>query len=102
MTVVTTLARLALFVLLPLCLAACALTAPAPSDDARVAAVGRIVDIDANHGFAIVEFPTHRMFITLDKRDLGKFIVGDEMRVDSFGRPLPPRPSAGRPGSAGG
>jgi hypothetical protein len=84
-----------------LSLAACALTAPVPADDARVAAVGRIVDLDPNHGYAIVQFPTHRMFVTMDKREMGKFIVGDEMRVDTFGRPLPPRPGAGRPSSGG-
>jgi hypothetical protein len=97
-----TLIRVALVVLLPLAGAACALTTPSSSDDARVAAVGRVVDIDPNHGYAIVKFPTHTMFVTLDKRDLGKFIVGDEMRVDSFGRALPPRAGAGRPAAAGG
>jgi hypothetical protein len=63
----------------------------AAQDDARVAAVGRIVDLDGNHGYAIVEFPNGRMFVTMDKRDMGKFIVGDELRIDSFGRPLPPQ-----------
>jgi hypothetical protein len=71
-------------------LAACAATVP--DDEARVAAVGRVVDIDVNHGYLIADFGGGRMFITVDKRDLGKFIVGDEIRVDAFGRPLPPRP----------
>jgi hypothetical protein len=65
----------------------CAMTADA-QDDSRVAAVGRIVDLDHNHGYAIVEFPNGRMFVTMDKRDMGKFIVGDDLRIDSFGRPL--------------
>ena len=76
--------------------AGCAL-APAETDDSRVAAVGRITDIDAHHGYAIVEFPSGRMFVTLDKRDIGRFVVGDELRVDSYGRPLPPQPRSPRP-----
>ena len=79
--------RAGLVVLGAMSVVGCTLTAPAP-DDARVAAVGRIADLDVNHGYAIVEFPNGRMFVTLDKRDLGKFVVGDELRIDSFGRPL--------------
>ena len=78
-------------------LAGCALTGAEP-DGSRVAATGRITDIDNHHGYAIVEFPAgNRMFVHIDKRDLGKFIVGDELRVDSFGRPLPPLPRSPRP-----
>ena len=83
-------------VLLGAALAACPLGA-AESDDSRVAAGGRITDIDANHGYAIVEFPTGRWFVNIDKRDLGRFTVGDELRIDSFGRPLPPQPRSPRP-----
>ena len=75
----------------------CAL-APAGTDDSRVAAVGRITDIDAHHGYAIVEFPTSRTFLNIDKRDLGKYTVGDELRVDSYGgrsRPSRARPARG-------
>ena len=77
-------------------LSGCALTAAEP-DDSRVAEVGRIVDVDAQHSYAIVEFANRRMFVNLDKRDLGKYLVGDELRVDSYGRPLPPRPRSPRP-----
>jgi hypothetical protein len=83
-------------VLLGSALAGCMLSAAQP-DDSRVAAVGRITDIDPHHGYAIVEFPTGRWFVNLDKRDMGKFIVGDELRIDSFGRPLPPQPRSPRP-----
>ena len=76
--------------------AGCALTG-AGGDDSRTAAVGRIVDIDTNHGYAIVEFPERRMFVHLGKRDLDKYLVGDDLRVDSFGRPLPPVPRSPRP-----
>jgi hypothetical protein len=86
-------------VLLAGALGGCALTAPG-LDDSRTAAVGRIVDLDSNHGFAIVEFPPgRRMFVHLGKRDLEKYEVGDDLRVDSYGRPLPPLPrSPRRPG----
>ena len=77
-------------------LVGCALNG-AGGDDSRTAAVGRIVDIDTNHGYAIVEFPERRMFVHLGKRDLGKYVVGDDLRVDSFGRPLPPVPRSPRP-----
>ena len=76
--------------------AGCALAPAAGTDDSRVAAVGRITDLDNNHGYAIVEFPNGRMFVNIDKREMGKYIVGDELRVDSYGRPLPPQPRTPR------
>jgi hypothetical protein len=77
-------------------LAGCALNGAGP-DDSRTAAVGRIVDLDANHGYAIVEFPDRRMFVHLGKRDMDKYLVGDDLRIDSFGRPLPPLPRSPHP-----
>ena len=71
--------------------------APAAQHDRQEAAVGRIVDVDANHGYVIAEFPNGRMFVSIDKRDMGKYIVGDDLRIDSFGRPLPPQPRSLRP-----
>lgn len=66
--------------------------ASAPIDDsARVAAVGRISDIEVLHGYAIVEFPNGRMNVSMDKRELEQYRVGDEIRIDSYGRPLPRR-----------
>jgi hypothetical protein len=76
--------------------AGCALNGAGP-DDSRTAAVGRIVDLDANHGYAIVEFPDRRMFVHLGKRDMDKYLVGDDLRIDSFGRPLPPVPRSPHP-----
>ena len=76
--------------------AGCALNGAGP-DDSRTAAVGRIVDMDANHGYAIVEFPDRRMFVHLGKRDMDKYLVGDDLRIDSFGRPLPPVPRSPHP-----
>ena len=81
-----------LFVLLaPGCLpgAGSALAAEEPAS--REAAVGRVVGIEVNHGFLIAEFPTGRMFVGMDKPELGSYIVGDEIRIDTFGRPLPRR-----------
>jgi hypothetical protein len=76
--------------------AGCGMAASGVEDDSRTAAVGRIVDMDANHGYAIVEFPERRMFVHLGKRDMDKYLVGDDLRVDSFGRPLPPLPRTPR------
>ena len=60
--------------------------------DRQEAAVGRIVDMEFHHGFVVVEFPNGRMNVAMDKREMGRYIVGDELRIDSFGRPLPRRP----------
>ena len=76
--------------------AGCALNG-AGGDDSRTAAVGRIVDLETNHGFAVVEFPDRRMSVHLSKRDLDKYRVGDDLRIDSYGRPLPPVPRSPRP-----
>jgi hypothetical protein len=57
----------------------------------REAAVGRVVGIEVKHGYLIAEFPSGRMFVGMDKRELGRYIVGDQIRIDTFGRPLPPQ-----------
>ena len=75
--------------LIALAAAGCGALAAPPADESRVAAVGRIADMDVNHGYVIAEFPTGRMFVTMDKREMGRYRVGDALRVDSFGRPLP-------------
>jgi hypothetical protein len=80
---------------LPLCaalvLGACAFTTVTVDDTSRVAAVGRISDIEVLHGYAIVAFPNGRMNVSMDKRELEQYRVGDELRIDSYGRPLPRR-----------
>ena len=70
-------------------LGACA-SAPA-EDSSRVAAVGRITDIEVLHGYAVVQFPNGRMNVSVDIRQLEQYRVGDEIRIDSYGRPLPRR-----------
>lgn len=72
-------------------------TAPAAQQDGQEAAVGRIVDTVPFHGYVVVEFPNGRMNVAMDKREMGQYIVGDEIRIDSFGRPLPRRPTPARP-----
>ena len=82
------LARLPLLLASACLLGACA----APGADvptSREAAVGRVVGIEVNHGYLIAEFPNGRMNVAADKRELGWYIVGDQIRIDSFGRPLP-------------
>ncbi len=54
----------------------------------REAAVGRVVGVEVNHGDLIAEFPDVRMNVAADKRELGWYIVGDQIRIDRFGRPL--------------
>jgi uncharacterized lipoprotein YajG len=71
-----------------LVLAACAMPAATVDDTSRVAAVGRISDIEVQHGYLVVEFPNGRMNVSVDKRALERYRVGDELRIDSYGRPL--------------
>ncbi len=74
-----------------LALGACASTFATVDDTSRVAAVGRISDIEVLHGYAIVEFPNGRMNVSMDKRELEQYRIGDQLRIDSYGRPLPRR-----------
>jgi len=74
--------------LVALPLIACALPAPAPLDQSRVAAVGRISDIEAQHGYVVVQFPNGPMNVSIDKRLLDNYRVGDQIAIDSYGRPL--------------
>jgi hypothetical protein len=48
--------------------------------------VGRIYIIDGNESYIIAEFPNGRRLINIDRRNLWRYQVGDEIRVDSFGR----------------
>ena len=64
-----------------------ALTADDPTS--REAAVGRVIGIEVFHGYLIAEFPSGRMNVGMDKRELGHYLVGDLIRIDTFGRPLP-------------
>ena len=57
-------------------------------DKSRVAAVGRITDIEAQHGYLIVQFPNGSMNVSADKRALERYRIGDELLIDSYGRPL--------------
>jgi len=71
-----------------LALTACAISAATPVDSSRVAAVGRITDIEAQHGYVVVEFPNGRMNVSVDKRWLERYRIGDQLAIDSYGRPL--------------
>jgi hypothetical protein len=65
---------------------------PAGREAPPVAAIGRIVEIDAKHSFVIAEFPAGRWTINVDPRELAHYRDGDEIRLDAAGRPLPRRP----------
>ena len=69
-------------------LAACAMPAAPVDDTSRVAAVGRITDIEVQHGYLVVRFPNGPMNVSVDKRALERYRIGDELRIDSYGRPL--------------
>ena len=69
-------------------LVACAMPAGPVIDKSRVAAVGRVTDIEVQHGYLIVQFPTGSMNVSVDKRALERYRIGDELYIDSFGRPL--------------
>lgn len=73
-----------------LALGACA---PVATEEptSRAAAVGRVEGIEVQHGYLIAVFPSGRMNVSMDKRQLQWYIVGDEIRIDSYGRPLPRR-----------
>jgi len=58
---------------------------PAP----QVADVGRVEFKDINEGYIVATFPRGPVIIAMDKREMGHYIPGDEIRIDSFGRPLP-------------
>ena len=71
-----------------LILTACAMPAAPVVDQSRVAAVGRITDIEAQHSYLVVQFPNGPMNVSVDKRALERYRVGDELLIDSYGRPL--------------
>jgi hypothetical protein len=73
--------RLALGLLVLLVAAAPVLAAAPPVE------VGQIYVIDVGHSFILAEFPEGRRLINIDRRDLWRYRVGDEIRIDSFGRP---------------
>ncbi len=54
------------------------------------ATAGRIAFIDGTEGIVTADFPTGRMVIGMDKRELWHYAPGDEIWIDSYGRPLPP------------
>ena len=56
---------------------------PAPA-----AAVGRIEGIEFHHGYITAQFPNGRMNVSMDKREIEHYRIGDEIRIDSYGRPL--------------
>jgi hypothetical protein len=55
------------------------------------AVTGRIEIIEGLHGYVIAVFPSGRLVINVDQRELGHYRAGDEIRIDGAGRPLPPR-----------
>lgn len=77
--------RLILGLLVVVAVAGPVLAADQPAADQPVE-VGRIYVIDGNKSYMIAEFPSGRRVIDVDRRNLWRYRVGDEIRVDSFGR----------------
>lgn len=72
--------------ILGIALTGCA-TAPA-SPPLTGTFTARVTHVDTHGGFMIVEWPTGRSFVMIDKRDAGNYHVGDTVRLDSALRPL--------------
>ena len=60
--------------------------APASAADDSV---GRIVLIDAFDGILVVDFPTGRRVVNVDRRDSYRYWLGQEIRLDQRGGPVP-------------
>jgi hypothetical protein len=84
--------RLRVIVAVALVAAGCAGVVAAQTD----VTVGRIVDMEPFHGYVVVEFANGRMNVAMDKREMGRYIIGDEIYIDSFGRPVAPPAGAQR------
>lgn len=62
--------------------------ATAPAEPPAGSFTARVTHVDAHGGFMIVEWPTGRSFVMVDKREAGHYHVGDTVRLDSALRPL--------------
>jgi hypothetical protein len=51
--------------------------------------VGRIVLIDAFDGILVVDFPTGRRVVNVDRRESYRFALGQEIQLDQRGAPVP-------------
>jgi len=67
-------------------LSGCAVAATAPPP---AAAVGRVAFVDGTLGVIVADFDGRRIVLDVDRRELGSYAAGDEIRIDSAGRPLP-------------
>jgi hypothetical protein len=52
--------------------------------------VGRVMIIDGCEAYVIASFPSGQRLIYVGKFNLWRYQVGDEIRIDAFGRPQPP------------
>ncbi|MGH7390302.1 MAG: hypothetical protein ACREM3_12720 [Candidatus Rokuibacteriota bacterium] len=59
--------------------------APVPA----AAEVGRVEFEVANEGYIVASFPSGSRMIAMDRFQMSRYVPGDEIRIDSFGRPLP-------------
>jgi hypothetical protein len=52
--------------------------------------VGRVMIIDGCEAYVIAAFPSGQRLIYVGKQSIWRYQVGDEIRIDAFGRPQPP------------
>ena len=52
--------------------------------------VGRVMIVDGCEGYVIAAFPNGQRLIYVGKHSIWRYQVGDQIRVDAFGRPQPP------------
>jgi hypothetical protein len=54
------------------------------------AEIGQIYIIDGCEGYVIATFPSGQRIVYIGKQSIWRYREGDEIRIDAFGRPLPP------------
>lgn len=62
----------------------------APAHAAEDAGVGLIVLVDTYDGFLLVDFPTGRRVVSVDRREAQRYLPGERIRLDPLGHPVPP------------
>lgn len=63
----------------------------APAHSAEDVGVGLIVLVDTYDGFLLVDFPTGRRLVSVDRREAQRYLPGERIRLDPRGHPVPLR-----------
>jgi hypothetical protein len=88
----TRLARALLVLLLGSAPALGACSPASENSPPQMASIARVAGVEVQHGYLIAEFADgRRMNVSMDKRALGWYVVGDQIWIDSYGRVVPGR-----------